>query len=335
MKIIKSINKKMGGYRNPIYLSLTPILALAFAFLAASSFIGGNEITPDNSIPDNGANVKEIPPNQPIDPSANGQAHGRTCGTKDLTQEEADRVQNDLNNRLSTRKGPGGIEPDPRPIGSVKIPVYFHVITDTSGNGDVTEPIINKQINVLNIAYSKTPFTFVISAIDRTANNAWFIATPGTSAEKQMKTALHKGDKTSLNLYTNKMGNNLLGWATFPWNYLSNSLNDGVVILYSALPEGEAAPYNEGDTATHEVGHWLGLYHTFQGGCSQNNDLVSDTPAERSAAYGCPNGRDTCSGKVLELDPIHNFMDYTDDACMFDFTTGQTGRMDQATLAYR
>jgi hypothetical protein len=231
-----------------------------------------------------------------------------------------------------------------RAPGDTTIPVYFHIIKNTSGAGNVTTTMINAQLDVLNDSYigntggAATRFQFVLAGTTTTTNNTWYSAGPGSAAETQMKNALHQGSANDLNFYTNS-GGGYLGWATFPWNYAGAPLRDGVVCYWASLPGGGAAPYDEGDTGTHEVGHWLGLYHTFQGGCkdgSNGGDYVADTPAERSSAFGCPTGRDTCTGKRFPgLDPIENFMDYTDDFCMYKFSSGQASRMSAAWDAYR
>lgn len=223
-----------------------------------------------------------------------------------------------------------------RTAGSVTIPVWFHVINKGSGiaNGDVPQSQIDAQMAVLNAAYASTPFRFSLAGVDRTTNSTWYTMSPGSTAETNAKNALRKGGPETLNLYSANPSGGLLGWATFPTDYASKPKKDGVVILYTSVPGGTASPYNEGDTGTHEVGHWLGLYHTFQGACTATNDSVSDTPAEKSAAYGCPTGRDSCTSRA-GLDPITNFMDYTDDSCMNSFTSGQIARMDQLHLQYR
>jgi hypothetical protein len=251
---------------------------------------------------------------------------GARCATRDLTPERRDQVDREIADHVRKL---GGV---PSATGAV-IDVHFHVITGASGQGNLTDRQIDRQIDVLNGAFAGTGWSFQLVTVDRTANAEWFTMEPGTTAERDAKAALRIGTADDLNIYSANPGANLLGWATFPASYASRPSSDGVVILYSSIPGGAAEPYDEGDTATHEVGHWMGLYHTFQGGCSNKNDLVSDTPAERSPAFGCPFGRDTCRGGGL--DPIENFMDYTDDACMTEFTAGQDARMDAQFSTYR
>lgn len=214
---------------------------------------------------------------------------------------------------------------------AVVVKVYVHIIK-TSTAGAVTSTQIANQISVLNSSYSGSGFSFSLAGTDTTVNATWFAASAGSTAEIQMKNALHKGTKASLNIYLLKPSDGSLGWATLPSSFMSSY--DGEVIDYRTLPGGTYSPYNLGDTVVHETGHWLGLYHTFQGGCTTSNDLVSDTPAEASAAFGCPTGRDSCP-TLSGTDPIKNFMDYTNDSCMNTFTPGQRVRMQNQWTAYR
>jgi hypothetical protein len=244
--------------------------------------------------------------------------------------------------------GNSGIQTAPRPNGSVKIQVHFHGITDRAGHGFVSKARFQAQIKVLNNAYggrtgpkaANTPFRFRLASIDRTKKNRWYNAsafTPkGLANLREMRRALHVGDARDLNLYTVGPKFELLGFATFPSNKYKKL--DGAVLLNASLPGGNAnfgpgTVYNQGDTATHEIGHWLNLYHTFQGSCSRLNDYVTDTPRQTGGnnIFVCDPSLNTCPPfGSKSTDPVKNFMNYVDDPCMNQFTRGQRDRMNTA-----
>lgn len=225
--------------------------------------------------------------------------------------------------------------------GSIKlIPVAFHVIheNDTYKGGNLTEGMINDQIEVMNASYEPCGIRFELTSIDFTQNAEWFANIPpnGTYVPPAMKTSLRVGDAKTLNFYTvGFVAKPAPGPGTFPWLYAGSPENDGVVINYATLPGGTMADFSEGKTAVHETGHWFGLFHTFQGGCQGPGDLVDDTPAQAIESIGgCPIDQNSCPDQP-GVDPIHNFMDHSNDACRTEFTPGQVARMIASVQLYR
>ncbi|PIL36885.1 hypothetical protein GSI_00575 [Ganoderma sinense ZZ0214-1] len=219
--------------------------------------------------------------------------------------------------------------------------LYWHVVSQdtTLEGGNIPDSMIADQIAVLNEDYAPSGLQFVLAGTTRTVSWEWFNnVNPSTPTDQtQMKQQLRQGGAADFNVYsvgfTTPAAAGLLGYSTFPADYASDPTDDGSVILFSSLPGGSTDRFNEGKTLTHEAGHWVGLYHTFMGGCTGSGDLVDDTPPEASPASGCPTGRDTCSSPGL--DPINNYMDYSDDSCMTQFTPGQGARMADQLRTYR
>jgi len=248
------------------------------------------------------------------------------CGTVDLPMDEILRIEDELAGLDLQRMG------GTRGQSTVTIPVVFHVIRSNSGQWDVSDTQIEDQIDVMNTSFEPIGFQFELQSINRVNNTTWSENADVGSVEVAMKTALAVDPVRTLNFYTVNFQSNLLGYATFPFMYAEDDPMHGVVVYYASMPGGFAAPYNLGATGTHEVGHYVGLYHTFQGGCN-GGDQVADTPPEASPASGCPVGRDTCPGGGL--DPINNFMDYSTDACMTEFTPLQGERAHDLMEFYR
>ena len=266
---------------------------------------------------------------------------GSRCGQRDPTEKEMQTNSEIVRKFLANKKN--SLFREIRE--TTEIATYFHIITDGS-NGEISDSQMQAQLDVINKAYLSHGFSFAVAGITRTENSDWSSVSLGGQAQTEMKESLHEGDASTLNVYLTNVENGILGYATFPEDYDGNPLDDGVVILNETIPGGKAEPYNEGDTLTHEVGHWMGLYHTFQagrgffgfgfgGGCNFNGgDEVSDTPREKEPAFGCMVGRDTCRFRS-GLDPVRNYMDYSDDSCLDEFTVGQADRMQAMWTEYR
>jgi hypothetical protein len=204
----------------------------------------------------------------------------------ELTAEQVARRERDTETRYAER---AGAKPLALPK-KIVIPVVVHVISKarTRAGGNIPRSMITAQIQVLNEAYggrtggAASPFQFKLLRVQRVTRPAWYPIVVASPQEQAMKAALRVGGAGTLNLYTGLLGDDLLGWSTFPEKKLSK--DDGVVVLAESLPGGRMKSYNAGDTATHEIGHWLNLYHTFQNGCEGAGDAVGDTPSEAAPA---------------------------------------------------
>lgn len=267
------------------------------------------------------AQAKAVPqPDLDLTPGPGGMIR---CAAPALTVAETDAVQSIISKSGGLRSSAAV---------RVTIPVAFHVLS-CGAQGNVPRSEIDAQVREINKAYRNTGFTFALASVDRTDNCQWSSQLTGVGVEKKVKQALAIDPAHTLNVYTANLGHNLLGWSYFPQSFPEGSYMHGVVMHYGTLPGEFLAPYNLGGTLDHEAGHYFGLYHTFQGGCTAPGDYIDDTPFEASPAFGCPVGRNSCPQPGD--DPIHNYMDYTDDPCYSEFTANQGARMQAITQAYR
>ena len=218
----------------------------------------------------------------------------------------------------------------------INVPIRFiHIVDGTTG--DISKAQRKQQVKILNNAFNTHRITFTHSEDDVVvhANATWFAMARTAAAERAAKTKLGADQESMLNFYTTD-GGGVLGWATFPWSLEGDPVMDGIVVMYSSLPNGGNVPYELGQTATHEVGHWLGLYHTFQGGCNAIGDHIGDTVAHSGPNYGKPQvglRHNACDPN--EAAPVKNFMNYVDDDWMDHFTHEQGARMRQMIGTFR
>jgi len=227
----------------------------------------------------------------------------------------------------------------------VQLGVRVHVIRGTHrGEANPAGPmVVRRLVSVLNSAMAgnqssasaSSRYRFVLKGINYTKRDDWHHAHMFGPRNQAMRRALHQGTARTLNLYITggPIGTPVLGWARFPWQYAAYPRLDGVTITTASLFGGAARGYNLGDTLVHETGHWLGLFHTFQGGCGVTGDGVADTPAEAFPSYECKTQTDSCSAPGR--DPVRNFMDYSYDWCMNQWTEGQVDRLDAAFRMWR
>jgi hypothetical protein len=318
------------------------------SILTLASIAGAQQTTQSTSVITVGN--EEFPSWQAYVQSAEFKAMSLRCGTPDV----------DLTS-ISGGDAPGdcaGGSTTPRPQyapgnGRIRIPVVVHIIQHSNGAGNIPDSQVDNQIDILNEDFQalagsnggngsdanieffladRDPQGNPTTGITRSTNNTWF------NDGGQYYNTLAWDTNEYLNIYTNAAGGALGYVPTLPQFGIVGSKADRVVILWSSFGRNApiGPPYNQGRTTTHEVGHYLGLYHTFQGGCAaasncyNNGDVICDTNPDGTSHFGCPN-TNSCSSP----DPVDNYMEYTDDLCMERFTAEQINRMRCTIEEYR
>ncbi|MBL0343244.1 MAG: PKD domain-containing protein [Bacteroidetes bacterium] len=251
-----------------------------------------------------------------------------------------------------------------RTSGVVTIPVVFHILYSTNNaTQNISTARVQAQLDVLNQDYSatnadvtsvpsvfqsavaNTGIQFCLAVQDPNGNTTDGIirkqtSTTSFSQNDGIKFDAQGGDNawpaaSYLNVWVGNLGGGLLGYAQFPGGAAAT---DGVVLLNGSVGGpgalGTTPSYNRGRTATHEVGHWLNLRHIW-GDANCGNDFVADTPTQQAANFGCPSFPQISCSNGPNGEMFMNYMDYTDDACMFMFTTGQGTRMNASITASR
>lgn len=230
---------------------------------------------------------------------------------------------------------------DPRKRLEVVVPTWYHVIHD-GATGNITQAQLQAQFDQVNKDFAglenpgsgaaRMNIAFSLAGVTRTNNALWF--SDLDRYETQIKEALAVDNTRNFNQYFGNFRAGLLGFCYFPNSFPESNFRHGCMNLYSSVPGGSSTGYNEGKTTTHETGHGIGLFHTFQGGCTGNGDQVDDTCNQASGTSGCPASRNSCPNNGC-LDPIHNYMDYSTDRCMYEFTAGQSVRADEQLSTFR
>ena len=288
-------------------------------------------------------------------------ANGRRCGVPD--RETREMLFGATGTPLPADCSSSSTNPttDYAPGSLLEIPVVVHILMDDScTNGILSDAMVQSQIDILNedflalagsngaggtdaqvqfVLADEDPNGHPATGITRTCNTPWY------NDNGTYWNTLAWDPNRYLNIYTNTASGNL-GYVPFlpadAGGSLVGELFDRVVILWTAFGrDSDAAPYNQGRTATHEVGHYLGLEHTFypqgacgsqsQPGCFGDGDLICDTLPQATPNFGCPDSATSCSTP----DPFHNYMDYTDDLCMEEFTVEQSRRVRCSLQHYR